>query len=392
MSLRTLHVITRLTLGGSAENTLATMLALEAAGYAGSLAVGVAASDAASVNDARRRGATLHDVQGLGREVGPRDAAALVRLWRLMRAQQPAIVHTHTSKAGFIGRLAARLAGVPVVIHQPHGHIFYGYYGPRRTAFYVALERLAARWTDRIVTLTERGIDEHLARGIGERAQYRAVPSGVPTAELRAAAPTRGVARARLRLPDDAFVVVGLGRFVPVKGFDVLITALPTLAAAVPSTCVLLVGDGPERVALEAQAGRLGVRDRLRFTGVTPDIAVCLAAADVLAAPSRNEGMGRALVEGMALGLPVVGSEVGGIPAVIADGETGWLVPPGDAAALAEALVELGRDAALCAKLGAAAAARAEAFSSRVAHAAMRAIYDELMFEKRLLRWQPEPA
>jgi len=392
VSLRTLHVITRLTLGGSAENTLATMLALEAAGYAGSLAVGVAASDAASVNDARRRGATLHDVQGLGREVGPRDAAALVRLWRLMRAQQPAIVHTHTSKAGFIGRLAARLAGVPVVIHQPHGHIFYAYYGPRRTAFYVALERLAARWTDRIVTLTERGIDEHLARGIGERAQYRAVPSGVPTAELRAAAPTRGVARARLRLPDDAFVVVGLGRFVPVKGFDVLITALPTLAAAVPSTCVLLVGDGPERVALEAQAGRLGVRDRLRFTGVTPDIAVCLAAADVLAAPSRNEGMGRALVEGMALGLPVVGSEVGGIPAVIADGETGWLVPPGDAAALAEALVELGRDAALCAKLGAAAAARAEAFSSRVAHAAMRAIYDELMFEKRLLRWQPEPA
>ncbi len=392
MSLRTLHVITRLTLGGSAENTLATMLALEAAGYAGSLAVGVAASDAASVNDARRRGATLHDVPGLGREVGPRDAAALVRLWRLMRAQQPAIVHTHTSKAGFIGRLAARLAGVPVVIHQPHGHIFYGYYGPRRTAFYVALERLAARWTDRIVTLTERGIDEHLARGIGERAQYRAVPSGVPTAELRAAAPTRGVARARLRLPDDAFVVVGLGRFVPVKGFDVLITALPTLAAAVPSTCVLLVGDGPERVALEAQAGRLGVRDRLRFTGVTPDIAVCLAAADVLAAPSRNEGMGRALVEGMALGLPVVGSEVGGIPAVIADGETGWLVPPGDAAALAEALMELGRDAALCAKLGAAAAARAEAFSSRVAHAAMRAIYDELMFEKRLLRWQPEPA
>jgi len=383
VSLRTLHVITRLTLGGSAENTLATMLALEAAGYAGSLAVGVAASDAASVNDARRRGATLHDVPGLGREVGPRDAAALVRLWRLMRAQQPAIVHTHTSKAGFIGRLAARLAGVPVVIHQPHGHIFYGYYGPRRTAFYVALERLAARWTDRIVTLTERGIDEHLARGIGERAQYRAVPSGVPTAELRAAAPTRGVARARLRLPDDAFVVVGLGRFVPVKGFDVLITALPTLAAAVPSTCVLLVGDGPERVALEAQAGRLGVRDRLRFTGVTPDIAVCLAAADVLAAPSRNEGMGRALVEGMALGLPVVGSEVGGIPAVIA---------PGDAAALAEALMELGRDAALCAKLGAAAAARAEAFSSRVAHAAMRAIYDELMFEKRLLRWQPEPA
>ena len=384
MSLRTLHVITRLTLGGSAENTLATMLALEAAGYAGSLAVGVAASDAASVNDARRRGATLHDVPGLGREVGPRDAAALVRLWRLMRAQQPAIVHTHTSKAGFIGRLAARLAGVPVVIHQPHGHIFYGYYGPRRTAFYVALERLAARWTDRIVTLTERGIDEHLARGIGRRAQYRAVPSGVPTAELRARAPARATARARLGLPADAFVVAGLGRFVPVKGFDLLVAALPRLVAAVPSARVVLVGDGPERTALEAQATGLGVRERLLVTGATSDVAVGLAAADALAAPSRNEGMGRALVEAMALGLPVVASEVGGIPAVVADGETGWLVPPGEVDALASALIELGRDEALRVKLGAAGAARAEAFSTGVAHAAMRAIYDELARGKGL--------
>ena len=385
MSVATLHVITRLTLGGSAENTLATMAALEAAGYAGPLAVGVAASDAASVAAARRRGVELLDVPALGREVGFRDVAALARLWRVIRARRPAILHTHTSKAGFVGRLAARVAGVPAVIHQPHGHIFYGYYGPRRTAFYVALERLAARWTDRIVTLTELGIDEHLARGIGRRAQYRTVPSGVPTAELRAAAPTRGAARVRLGLPDDAFVVVGLGRLVPVKGFDLLLAALPALAAAVPSARVVFVGEGPERAALEAQAVGLGVRGRVLFTGATPDIAVCLAAADVLAAPSRNEGMGRALVEAMALGVAVVGAEVGGIPAVVADGETGWLVPPGDTAALAAALVELGRDEALCAKLGAAAAARAEAFSSRVAHAAMRAVYDELAREKGML-------
>src|SRR6266404_5271822 len=298
MSLPTLHVITRLTLGGSAENTVASMVAL-AAGYPGWLAVGVAESDAASVDDARRRGVSLLDVPTLGREVGARDVSALVHLWRVIRARRPAIVHTHTSKAGFVGRLAARLAGVPAIIHQPHGHIFYGYYGARRTAFYVALERLAARWTDRMVTLTERGIDEHLARGIGHRAQYRAVPSGVPTAELRARAPAR-------------------------------------------------------------------------------------AAADALAAPSRNEGMGRVLVEAMALGLPVVASEVGGIPAVVADGETGRLVPPGEVDALASALIELGRDGALRVKLGAAGAARAEAFSTGVAYAAMRAIYDELAREKGL--------
>src|SRR5207245_8094659 len=202
------------------------------------------------------------------------------------------------------------------------------------------------------------------------------LPSGVPPAELRARAPARAVARARLGLPRDAFVVAGLGRFVPVKGFDLLVAALPALAAAVPSARVVLVGDGPERTALEAQATGLGVRERLLVTGAASDVAVGLAAADALAAPSRNEGMGRALVEAMALGLPVVGTEVGGIPAVVADGETGRLVPPGDAAALAAALIELGRGAALRAKLGAGAAARGEASPTDVAHGALAAGYD----------------
>jgi glycosyltransferase involved in cell wall biosynthesis len=384
VSVDTLHVITRLTVGGSAENTVATMVALEAAGYAGPLAVGIAESDRPSVDDARHRGVRLLDVPALGREVGVRDVAALAHLCRLMRAQRPAIVHTHTSKAGFVGRLAARLAGVPAVIHQPHGHIFYGYYGNGRTAFYIALERIAARWTDRIVTLTDRGIEEHLARRIGRRAQYRTVPSGVPTAALRAAAPSRSIARARLGLPEDAFVVAGLGRLVPVKGFDVLIAALRPLAEAVPSARLVLIGDGPQRDELQVAARDLGVGGRVLVTGVTSDITGWLAAADVLAAPSRNEGMGRAIVEAMALGLPVVGAEVGGIPAVVADGETGWLVPPGDSLALAAALIELARDEALRIKLGTAAVTRAEAFSSEVAHAAMCAIYDELRRAKGL--------
>jgi glycosyltransferase involved in cell wall biosynthesis len=384
VSARVLHVITRLTLGGSAENTVASMVGLAAAGYGGRLAVGLAASDGASVEAARRRGVALVDVPALGREVGPRDVVALAQLLALMRRARPAIVHTHTSKAGFLGRLAARLASVPAVIHQPHGHIFYGYYGPRRTALYVALERLAARWTDRIVTLTERGTEEHLARGIGRRAQYRTVPSGVPTASLRARTPGRSAARAALGLPADAFVVGGLGRFVHVKGFDLLVAALPALAAAVPSARVLLVGDGPERVALGTQAAALGVGDRLHVTGATSDVARGLAACDVLAAPSRNEGMGRALVEAMALGVPVVGAEVGGIPAVLSDGECGRLVVPGDVAALAGALIELAVDPALRDKLGVAALVRAEAFSTDVADAAMRAIYEEVAREKRL--------
>ena len=384
MSVRVLHVITRLTLGGSAENTVSTMIGLAETGYGGPLAVGLAESDAVSLEDADRRGVRLVDVPALGREVGPRDAMAVMQLLGVLRRERPAIVHTHTSKAGFVGRLAARLARVPAVIHQPHGHIFYGYYGPRRTAFYIRLERLAARWTDRIVTLTERGTEEHLARRIGRREQYVTVPSGVPTAELRARAPGQGAARAALGIAGGAYVVGGLGRFVPVKGFDVLVAALPAVAAAIPSARVLLIGDGPDRAALLAQAAALGVGARLQVTGATSEIARCLAACDVLAAPSRNEGMGRALVEAMAVGVPVVGAEVGGIPAVIGDGECGRLVPPGDAGALAEALVELGLDLGLRAKLAAAAVTRAEAFSTRVANAAMRAIYDDLARAKRL--------
>jgi glycosyltransferase involved in cell wall biosynthesis len=171
---------------------------------------------------------------------------------------------------------------------------------------------------------------------------------------------------------------------VPVKGFDVLVAALRPLADAVSSARLVLIGDGPQREELRIAARDLGVGGRVLVTGVTSDIAGWLAAADVLAAPSRNEGMGRAIVEAMALGLPVVAAEVGGIPAVVAEGETGWLVPPGDSLALAAALIELARDEPLRIKLGTAAVTRAEEFSIDVAHAAMRALYDEVAREKGL--------
>lgn len=382
-----LHVITRLTLGGSSENTVRQMEALTRAGYDCLLAVGPAESEAPTLADARRRGCRMVEVPSLRREVSARrDLAALVSLARLMRRQRAAIVHTHTSKAGFLGRLAARLVGVPAVIHQPHGHIFYGYYGPRRSAFFIRLERLAARWTDRIVTLTERGTEEHLAQGIGRREQFVAIPSGVPTAELQARAPARAHARARLGVRPGDFLIVGVGRLVWVKGFDVLVAALPGVVAEVPSARAILVGEGPERTALDGQAAALGVGDRLRLGGAADAAGLLesLAAADVCVAPSRNEGMGRALVEAMALGLPVVGSTVGGIPSVIGPDEAGRLIPPDDPQALTAALVELGRDPILRAKVAEAARVRAAQFSTTVADARLLDLYAALARDKGL--------
>ena len=385
MTVRVLHAITRLTLGGSSENTIASCVALDRAGFECTLAASFRESDAASLADARRRGCRVVDLPALGREVAPlADLTALAQILRLIRRERPAIVHTHTSKAGFIGRLAAVIARVPAVIHQPHGHVFYGYYSPRRTAVFTALERRAARWTDRIVTLTDRGAAEHLARGIGRAAQYVAVPSGVPTAELRAAAPTRTEARARLGLDPDTFVVVGLGRLVPIKGFDLLVRALPAVAAEIPSTRVVLVGDGAERGRLDALACALGVGARLDLAGEVFGVTTHLAAADVLAVPSRNEGMGRVMVEAMALRIPVVATAVGGIPDVVVDGECGRLVAPEDADAFSAALIELGRDEALRRKLGEAAEVRAESFSASVAREKLLAVYADLVRTKGL--------
>jgi glycosyltransferase involved in cell wall biosynthesis len=210
------------------------------------------------------------------------------------------------------------------------------------------------------------------------------VPSGVPTAELRAAAPARGEARARLGLDRHAFVVLALGRLVPIKGFDLLVQALPAVAAQVPTAQVVLVGDGAERTRLAGLASALGVTGQLRMAGEITEVTTHLAAADVLAVPSRNEGMGRVLVEAMALGIPVVATAVGGIPDVVTDGECGRLVPPDDVDALAAALIELGRDAALRAKLGEAGPARAEAFSTAVAREKLLAVYAALVSAKGL--------
>ncbi len=377
------HVITRLTMGSSSENTVSQIEALERVGYPSTLVLGPQ-SEAPTVETARRRGCRVVEIEGLVREISPaRDVAATLELFRLFRRTRPAIVHTHTSKAGFVGRLAAWLARVPVVIHQPHGHVFYGYWNRPRTAMFVALERLAAHWTDTIVTLTQREVAEHLQRRIGRPEQFVVVPSGVPTRVVRASAPSRAEARARLRLSPEAYVIAGVGRLVPVKGFDLLVTALAEVAARVPSTHLLLIGSGAEHDALQARASALGVADRLHITGAVTDVTSCLAGADVLAAPSRNEGMGRVLVEAMALGLPVVGTRVGGIADVVT-AECGLLVPPEDASALADALADLGLDAARRAKLGAAARPRAEAFSTTVAATAMRAVYDGLVRSRRL--------
>lgn len=378
------HVITRLTPGGSSANTIDSAAAAVRAGYRTILATGPSGAEVDLGAVAERTGCRVVTIPALVRAPAPlRDPTALFQIYRLLRAERPDIVHTHTSKAGVLGRVAAFLAGAPVVIHTSHGHVFHGYYGRATTTSFVWLERFAARIADRLVFLTETEARDHRARRIGRPDRYVTIPSGVDVESLRRRAPTRPVARRELGWPAEAEVILGVGRLVPVKGFDLLVQALPAIRRARPAAELVLIGEGPERPRLQHLAEELSVLDAVTMPGARNDVCPYLAAADVLVAPSRNEGQGRALVEAMSLGLPVVGARVGGIPDVLDEGACGLLVPPEDPAAIARAVVSVLEDASLAARYRERGLPQAERFSLPVMETELLALYQRVLEAKR---------
>jgi glycosyltransferase involved in cell wall biosynthesis len=388
---RVLHFITRLDWGGSAQNTLASAIG-QCARYGVTLVYGsverVTGDERESIEkdleEARQAGVRLIQLPSLQRSVGLRqDLRAFLEAWRLFRRERPTIVHTHTSKGGVVGRIAAWLAGVPIVVHTPHGHVFYGYFGRWTSCVIVWIERWLARSADRLIMLTEGERDDHRAAGVGRASQYRIVPSGIAVERFGRPAVEGAEARRQLGLPPRGPIVLFVGRLVPVKGVRTLVEAAPPILASHRETSIVLVGTGPLREDLAARAVELGVRDRVIFLGYRTDVATCLAAADVFVLPSLNEGMGRALVEAMTMGKPVVASRVSGIPTLVRDGDNGLLVPPGDARALAQAIGSLLDDPGLRERLGKAArsiAVRGHDVSTMTQR--LIGIYDELLAAK----------
>ncbi|MEW6324886.1 MAG: glycosyltransferase family 4 protein [Nitrospirota bacterium] len=386
--LRVLHLITRLDRGGSAENTLLTVIGLARRGYAVALASGNSAESRmtpgeisslkARLAEAREAGAQVIVLPSLRRQISPlRDLAALIGLIRLIRRFSPDIVHTHTSKAGALGRLAAWVCRAPVVIHTPHGHIFYGYYGPWITAAIVAVERGLGRLTHGLITLTDVGKQDYLDRRIIAADRLHAIPSGIDLTAFRngpgrfpkppAYAVGGGVdwnrrvhsaetkARRMIGLPSQGPVIGVVGRLVPIKGHRYLIDALPAILHEFPKARLLFVGEGDERARLARQAAQLGVADHLHLVGAQPELRRYFAACDLIVQPSLNEGMGRTVVEALVMGKPVVASRVGGLPELIHQGRNGLLVPPASPAALAEAVCSLLRDQVRLRRMGEAA-------------------------------------
>jgi glycosyltransferase involved in cell wall biosynthesis len=354
--IRMLHVITRLIRGGADENTVFTVRGLDKRRYAVDLVVG-----AGSEPDAfgRLEGVGVHVVPELVREPHPwRDLVALFRLVALIRRGRYQIVHTHTAKAGFLGRVAAALAGSPIIVHTVHGVTFHDHIPRGQRLFYLALERIAARFTHQFIAVGEDVRDIYLRHGIGRAPAYETIYSGMPLDEyLEAGAmpgPERDAVRARLGFTPGHQVVAMAARLEERKGHAYLFEAVRRVRRRHPEVRLLVLGDGPLRRRLEGQADSLGIGDVTHFAGHRRDLPRLLAACDISVLTSLWEGLPRVLVQSAAAGRPIVTFEVEGAWEVVRDGTNGFIVPSRDVAAFAARLESLLDDRARARALGSA--------------------------------------
>jgi glycosyltransferase involved in cell wall biosynthesis len=383
--IRVLHVITRMIVGGAQENTLMTAARLDPALYDVTLASGPTYGPEGSLERQIPRDLPFVRVADLVRDPDPlRDARALAALSRLVRRGRYDIVHTHTTKAGLLGRLAARAARAPVVVHTPHGHAFHSFLNAGGSAALVWAERGMARWTDRIICLTDAERRDHLALRIAPPARFEVIHSGVDIGRFDVRPPVPEAARRALGLPLQGPLVTCVARLAPVKGVRYLVEAMPRVRAAVPDATAVIVGDGPEREELQTRAAVLGLNGAVRWLGLRADVPEIMGLSTVVVLPSLNEGMGRVVVEAFAAGRPVVGSRVSGIQDLIKDGESGFLVPPGDPPAIAEAVIRCLRDPDAVLTMGRAGRQAAEAFSAPRMVAKIESLYARLLAAKGL--------
>lgn len=377
---RIAHIITRLSQGGAQENTFHTVRLADRTRYTVDLISGPGGDAEGSMEDTvRDAGIEIIREPHLVRAPAPhRDLLALRGLTRTLRAGRYDLVHTHTSKAGFLGRLAAERAGIPHVVHTSHGNVFDGYFNTPLTRLFVWMERHAARRTSRIIELTAGGVEAHLAEGIGQREQYRIVFSGIDCTPFEDAMNRRAETRASLGVGEDVTLIGGVGRLAPVKGFTHFVAMARELATTMPDLRFVIAGEGEEAERLRDEAGT--GPQAVQFLGQRTDIPQLMAAFDILVVPSLNEGMGRVILEAGAAGTPVVASHVGGIPDVVDDGETGLLVRPRDVSGLVSAVQTLVHSPERRRLMGATARARVVPhFSLATMVQRIEAIYEEIL-------------
>ncbi len=354
--MRVIHVITRLIVGGAQENTIASVVGLrDTYGVETSLITGASFGPEGSLESSLSGDpGFVTVVPELVRAISPwHDILALRHLAKSFRDRKPDIVHTHSGKAGILGRLAAARARVPIIVHTIHGPSFGTFQGAIPNMVFRHAERRAGRVTTHFVAVADAMTELYLAAGIGKREQYTKILSGFNLKPFLSAvnAPRQ---RRKLGFNADDFVIGKIARLFKLKGHDDLFAVAPDLLREYPKTKFLLVGDGPWRERFENQARALGLERHFVFTGLVKpsEVPALVGVMDALVHLSRREGLPRALPQALAAGRPVVAYNCDGAREVCVDNETGFLLPPGDLSGLKNRLLRLARDPALRERLG----------------------------------------
>lgn len=356
--IRVLRVIARLNMGGPALHVAYLSAGLKERGYETTLVAGSLALGEESMSGvAERLDVPIVTVPELHREISPlRDFRSVYHVAELIRELRPHILHTHTAKAGAIGRMAAMLAGdaaPPIVVHTFHGHVLRGYFGPLRSGFFRLLERWLARRTTALIAVSPEVRDDLVSLGIAPVEKFSVVRLGIEL-DSRVGSPDGNGQEMRrlLGIPPDRFVVGWIGRMTGVKRTDDVLLAVKRLRDRGVDAMLCMVGDGPDRDTVEHRAHELGIVRDSFFLGYQDDVAPFYAAFDALILPSANEGTPVSAIESLAGGRPVVATRVGGVPDVVRDGVDGFLVEPGDVDAMADRLAALAADADLRRRMG----------------------------------------
>jgi len=331
-----IHLITRLEPDDAARNVL------DSAAYQAKSSRVIIAAGPCSAALELPEGVQYMEIPGLKKIMSPlSDLKVFLELKKIFAKFEPGVIHTHASKAGFLGRLAAmaynRAADKKaVVVHTPHGHLLYGYCGPLKTFMFKLAGRLAARWTDRFIALTRGELEESVAAGIGSREKWAVIHSGVRFTPREV---DRKAVRKEIGIEPDEIVVGTAAGLEPIEGVEYFIRAAKILTDKEKNRKLrfLIVGGGRLEPELRALAGRFGLGEKIIFTGFQKDIFRYLCVMDLYIQPSLNEAMGRSALEAQYARLPVIASKVCGLQDTVKDGETGILTPPADADALADA-------------------------------------------------------
>lgn len=392
--LRVLRLIARLNVGGPARHTIILDQGLRLRGLETLLVHGSLGSNEGSLEGlAQAAGVHTLQVPELGRRISAwDDVRAFARIAVLIWRWRPDIVHTHTAKAGTLGRLAALIYNLLsrrsrrcAVIHTFHGHVFAGYFGPAGNAVVRSIERALARATDRVVVISPLQFDDITRRfAIAPAAKVTVVPLGLELSHLLGRSLGWRGMRETLGFGPDEFVVGFTGRLVPIKDLSTLVRGVAQARVRVPGIGLIIAGDGDERLALEQLVTDLGLASRTRFVGWQHELPELYAAMDLFVLTSRNEGTPVSLIEAMAAGVAVVATQVGGVPDVVDHGTTGILVPSGDPVAVGEAIAQTAADPLRAATMAARARENAATrFDAPRLVEAIAALYRDVIAERR---------